>query len=333
MIVDIKSVYYASVRMPGKSRAEGTFVEGNYRIAIREIPDDEAPVVARWTTDPQEGDGKTLLRQAGGRFYTQAGVDGFTARDLLVSGDWTASDFLLALRDVDTGRYARGEGAIGVVTASEEAAMVEAMTVRAEQLLWIDGAAWQPTVEPVIRLSDRRMTWVKCAFPVGDVGFDTDETFTFRLDELDRAIAFGLARAAAAGREKDVRLEADVEILDGFASGYGDQLLRKDILAKAYRLIAREDTKRMHTPRDVVNAWADFRDAWVLADRSPRNGTFDLLLSTWKTFLELRDRDHEQGPAMTDMDLTLAPLAARWDDMEIGLEMGDAPSAAATLAR
>ncbi|MCS4089713.1 hypothetical protein [Rhizobium sp. BK176] len=191
-------------------------------------------------------------------------------------------------------------------TLSNEQDIAQALTEKAEGLLFLDGTVWERCPEPVLIAEE---DFVRDPTIFISPGFLDKYTsgrsryFTFAIDESEEALAFAEGRTAPAGEEIAIHVSAEITtVVSELLSRYhvADDAVRH--ATEALRSGGAVELNRASP--DYIRSWMNFQEALASATLTQDDREIQLLVDAWVEFAE---ENHESnGAPAYDLGLTIA---------------------------
>lgn len=173
-------------------------------------------------------------------------------------------------------------------TFSNEQDIVEALTKRAEGLLFVDGTVWERCPEPMLVAEEdfvrHNSIYISPAFPDKYKCGNREEYFTFAIDELEEALTFAQNRTPLP-EDLDITVCAQV---DAKAPEMLSRIhLASDVLRHAEKMLREGGNIELNQAfPSYIRRWSAFSDALGFAKLTPEDVHIDILLEAWVDFAE-----------------------------------------------
>ncbi|MCV9963648.1 hypothetical protein OIU34_17245 [Pararhizobium sp. BT-229] len=209
-------------------------------------------------------------------------------------------------------RYARPEFAGETFTNEQD--IVEALTKKAESLLFVDGTVWERCPEPVLVIEEdfhrHHTIFISPAFPDKYQPGSREEYFTFAIDELEEAVAFSRNRPQAEYIDITISAAIDASTPELLSRHH----VEDDVLRHAEKILKRGGYIELNQASpEYIRTWTAFSASLAAAKLTPEETEIQLLIDDWTKFAD--ENNLLNGAPEYDYDRGIAySLQARFAD-------------------
>jgi hypothetical protein len=200
-------------------------------------------------------------------------------------------------------------------TLSNEQDIAQALTEKAEGLLFLDGTVWERCPEPVLIVEE---DFVRDHSIFISPGFldkyapGRSRYFTFAMDELDDALAF--ANGLTPPTNEQVAITVSAEIHTAVPEMLSRYHLADDAVRHASEMQRSGGAVELNrSSPDYIRAWMEFSEAVAAARLTQDDAEIQLLIDAWVAFAE--EKHESDGAPDHDYGLGIAQsMQARFAD-------------------
>ncbi|MCZ7861769.1 hypothetical protein O9X98_10295 [Agrobacterium salinitolerans] len=310
MHIKLPYAFQITGKVPGTRRMDRVIASDWLTVNVASVGYLDAPICLSWTREAAYNffenhavgpEGRVDIRTFDGNFYrplTQVG-DSLKADDLAgtvlidyrMHSDDKAEELSVAQKVLSHFPENRGRPDFVGETFSNEQDIVDALTKRAEGLLFVDGTVWERCLEPVLVLEEdfvrHNTIYISPAFTDKYKCGSREEYFTFAIDELDEAVAFAQNRTSMP-EDLDITVCAQIEVRAPEMLSRGH--LANDVLRHAEKSLRESGKVDLNRAFDgssgYMRRWLAAFDALAFAKITPEDAHVEILLETWVDFAE-----------------------------------------------